>query len=218
MGTALLFFSDRRLAGLFRRAALQHIRRDLAETEATLKAAGILVESSPRLEQALPFVREWAEAIEKERRGMRPPASSAAWIPLGQELAFLLENGGDWAGYLGSRWRLESPHNNWKPRVGYAVLGVLALMLCAFILFHFSRHGSGGFAGNLPGEGGAYALKGRVLAFFFVLGHAAGLVLIFEQGLRWILRALRQRPEEQKVLFLGRPEGLAEAPRDWVKE
>ena len=111
MEARLLSFSERRLAGLLRRAALQHVRRELRDAQATLEQTLFLVERSGRAGWlgAVPFLRAWSEALGGERESAACVAP-AAWIHLAQELASLVESGTDWVGYLENRWQIGRAH------------------------------------------------------------------------------------------------------------
>lgn len=210
MEARLLSLSEKRLARIFRRAALQHIRRELREASATLADAAALLEAEGRESWApgLAFVREWGSAVDTERRGLSLHAAPAAWIHLSQELASVLEAGGDWIEYLHTRWTVESGRLPWGRRAGYGILSVLALGLSGAVLLLLARHAAQGNWDGLTVGAMRTALE-KALTLTLLFARVAGTVLLVEQGVRWGRKAFSGRGEEPRVLFLGRSGGLA---------
>jgi hypothetical protein len=200
----LLSLSEKRLVRLFRRAALQHIRRELRNAKATLDEAEFLLDEG----NVLLFLREWAAAVESERSGLSPPSAPAAWIHLAQELASVLESGGDWSLYLDSRWRLENGRIGWSRRLFFGLLGALAFSLSGLVTALLARHIA---AGNWDGlaVGSMHTQGEKLLAFVLIFGRVAGTVLMVEHGCTWAKKALSGRVEEPRALFLGTEQGLA---------
>jgi hypothetical protein len=210
MEARLLSFSEKRLAQLLRRAAFQHIRRELALAVETLGEAVFLVEWSNRPEwtPGLAFLREWESSVAAERQGLSPGTAPAAWIHLAQELAHLLENGHEWVPYLQTRWRVEAGRIGWSRRAAYAMGGFCALTLSCLILLLLARHAAAGKWGELA-VGGMRTWFDQGLTFVLLFGRVAGTFFMLEHGVDWARKALTGRVEEPRVLFLGSPEGLA---------
>lgn len=214
--TNVLSFSEKRLAGLLRKAALHHIRRELVLAREALDEARFLLEWSDRPDWALvaEFVAEWGEAVKCERVGHNPGAAPAAWIHLGQELATVLDQGGDWVAYLASRWRVENGRLELSRRLFYGFLGTLALGLAALIIGVLARHALLGHWDWLA-TGPLRSTKDRLFLIVLIVGRVAGTVMMIEHGILWAQRALTGKGDEPQVYFLGAEKGLSlvEPPR-----
>jgi hypothetical protein len=207
MEARLLSYFEPRLARLLRRAALQHIRRELRACGEALDEAAFLVSFSGRVDwaPAETFLREWAAAVADERAGRGSGNAPAAWVHLGQELASELERGGDWIGYLATRWRVGPGRMSWSRRAFYGTLAALAGGLALLILVSLARQAAGGAWDAVTSPVGTAELA----AFVMLFGRVAGTVLMLEHSLLWGKRALTGKNGDTRVLFLGTPAGLA---------
>jgi hypothetical protein len=214
--TNLLSFSEKRLSGLLRKAALQHIRRELIHTRETLDEARFLLEWSdrPDWQPVINFVGAWSDAAAREREGRNPGTAPAAWIHLGQELADVLDRRGDWVEYLAVRWRVEDGTLELPKRIFYGTLAALALGLAGLIVAVLARHALLGHWDWLA-TGPLHSPKERILTLVLITGRVAGTVMMIEHGILWGQRALTGKGDEPKVYFLGSEKGLAlvEEPR-----
>jgi hypothetical protein len=212
----LLSFSEKRLSALFRKAALQHIRRELIHARETLDEARFLLEWSdrPEWQPVIQFVGAWSEATIREREGRNPGTAPAAWIHLGQELADVLDRKGDWVEYLAARWRVEDGQLELPKRIFYGVVATLALGLAVLIIAVLARHallGHWDWLATSP----IHSPKERILTLVLIIGRVAGTVMMVEHGILWGQRAWSGKAEEPRVYFLGSEKGLelVEKPR-----
>jgi hypothetical protein len=212
----ILSFSEKRLAALLRKAALQHIRRELPLARESLEEVRFLLEWSDRPEWApvISFVAEWTEAVKREREGRNANAAPAAWIHLAQELASELDQGKNWVGYLNARWQLGNSRLELSRRLFYGSIASLALGLSGLIIAVLARHallGHWDWLATSP----FHSPKERLLTLVLIVGRVAGTVLMIEHGILWAQRALTGKADEPQVFFLGSEQGLAlvEPPR-----
>ncbi|MGZ3651032.1 MAG: hypothetical protein ACXWR1_16070 [Bdellovibrionota bacterium] len=197
----LLSYSSKRLAILFRKAALQHIRRELPAARETLQEIHFLLDWSnqPAWEPALRFVAEWGQSVAAEEKGTLPSIAPAAWIHLSQELAHLIDEGADWVGYLESRWRLDSGLLPLRSRIFFATLSFLALGLGSLIVIVLARHALlGHWDWLLAGTPHA-----RAITLLLIVGRVAGTVLMIEHGYVWGKKAITGRGDEPQSSFLA---------------
>lgn len=198
----LYSLEEKRLARLLRQAALQHVRREHALAAATLAEARTLVEwaSRPAWAPGHKFLGQWRETVKTEHEGKVPATAPAAWIHLSQELASLLEAGGDWIAYLNGRWKVEAGRITWKKRLAYGALGVLTLLLSAFMLWLTVRGLIGDPLARMSlGEMG----KNSVVSALLALGRLVGILLMVDHGLTWTRKAVTGESDDPAVTFLG---------------
>lgn len=198
----LYSLEEKRLARLLRRAALQHVRREHALAAATLAEARTLVAWAARPAWAfgLEFLGQWRETVKAEHEGKVPATAPAAWIHLSQELASLLESGGDWIAYLRGRWKLEAGRISVRKRVLLGLLGSVTLLLSALMLWLTVRGLVGDPIARLSlSEMGRDSLLGALLA----LGRLLGILLMVEHGVLWARKAVTGKSDEPEVTFLG---------------
>ena len=210
MNGNLIPFNEKRLANLYRGAALRHIRREYAECSRLLREALLLIEKCDRGNWAPAhlFTAEWERAVVAENRGEGLSTAPAAWIHLSQELASAMEQAADWVGYLEGRWRFEPGRLPVSRRAWYAFLATLALVLSAAILALLARQVSGGGWESLI-AGPLRTPPQKLFALVLILGRVAGTALMIESGVVWARRALTGKDGEAQVFFLGPEAGLA---------
>ena len=198
----LYSLEEKRLARLLRQAAIQHVRREHALAAATLAEAKNLVEWSGREGWAygFEFLTQWRETVKAEHQGKVPATAPAAWIHLSQELASLLETGGDWIDYLGARWKVQAGRISRKKRAAFAALGLVTLVLSFFIIGLTVKNMMVDPLGRLSmNEMGKESLFGALL----VLGRLLGTLLMVEHGFTWARKAMTGESDEPEVTFLG---------------
>jgi hypothetical protein len=207
----LLSFSEKRLAILFRKAALLHIRRELAAAREVLQEIHFLLDWSNQLawKPALRFVTEWDEAVAGEEVGTLPTVAPAAWIHLSQELAHLIDERHDWVGYLESRWRLDSGLLPMRSRIFFGTLSALGLGLGTLIVVVLARHAMLGHWDWLL-AGAPHSHRARAVTLLLILGRVAGTVLMIEHGYVWGKKAITGRADRPQSYFLGGELSLVE--------
>ncbi len=201
-------FEERRLAKILRQASLAYIKREYGRTQRFLDEAIDLMDWACREEwsYAQEFIAHWQETVKTEQGGKLLSTAPAAWIHLGQELASLLETGGDWIGYLKQRWQMEDSSLPWKKRATFATLGTLALFLGALVLGMTAK---AIYLGELSLTTNLWQMSGQELATLALgLARVAGAALMLEHGYYWSRRALEGKDEAPGIVFLPSQEGL----------
>lgn len=202
----LYSLEEKRLARLLRQAALQHVKSQHALAAATLAEAKTLVKfsSRPAWTPGYQFLCQWRETVKLEHEGKVPSTAPAAWIHLSQELATLLETGGDWIGYLGTRWKVEAGRITSGKRILLALAGALTLVTSLLILWLTIKGVVNEPLGRMSlGEMGLENLLGALLA----LGRLLGTLLMVEHSFGWLRKGITGESDQPEVTFLGSPSG-----------
>ncbi len=198
----LYSLEEKRLARLLRQAALRHVRREFGLAAATLAEAKNLVlwANRPQWAQGYEFLSQWREAVKLEHEGKAPTTAPAAWIHLSQELAALLETGGNWTEYLEGRWKVEAGKLSRKRRIAFGVLGFGTLIMSFVILWLTVQGLLHEPLGRMSmAELGRENLLGALLA----LGRLLGTVLMVEHGFAWARKAVTGESDQPNVIFIG---------------
>lgn len=195
----LYSFEERRLAKLLRQASMAYIRQEYGRAQRILADAAELVEwaNRPEWNYGQIFLEQWSSSVKDEQNGRASATAPAAWIHLAQELAALIETGGDWDEYLRARWRVVDANLSRGRRIAYGAMGAAALGLGALVLGTSAYGFLAGELGPLSGPSG-----------LLLIGRLLGSALMVEHGFYWGRRALRGKSNEQEAVFMPAGGGL----------